>query len=78
MSFSLFLFQRRILLLISEDLVALKERLLFYAAGYHFHLTFYLISMVLQYIPNEIVLKEKKNQFLLNQKYINILANYML
>ena len=64
MSFSLILFQRKVLQLISQYLVVLKEYLLLYTSRCHHHLHFCLICMGLHNLLNEILLKEKKNQFL--------------
>ena len=64
---SLFLFQRKIILLI------------FYTAVCQHHLEFCLICMGLHNILNEVVLKEKKNQFLFKKSKVHqYLFSYML
>ena len=69
MSFSLILFQRKILLLISQNLETLQENLLLYTAECHHHLHFLPICMGLHDL-NENLLREKKNEFLLQKSSI--------
>ena len=79
MSLSLILFQQKVLQLISQYLVTFKEQLLLFTAGYHHYLHFCLIWIGLYKFLNEIILKEKKNQFCFRyQMCINIFVSYML
>ena len=79
MSFSLILFQQKILELISQYLLTFKEQLLFFTAGSHHYLNFCLIWIGLHKLLNEIILKEKKNQFCFRyQMRINFFVSYML
>ena len=81
MSFYLILFQRKILQLISQYLVTLKEYFLLYRAGCHHHLHFCLICMGLHNLNkiNWFFWRKRRIKFCFRyQKYINIFVNYML
>ena len=79
MSLSLILFQQKVLQLISQYLVTFKEQLLLFTAEYHHYLHFCLMGIGLYKLLNEIILKEKKNQFCFRyQMCINIFVSYML